>query len=240
MRESGQQVNQRFFDALWSSARFVPPEKFNTWPLASQLAAGAPRRLEVGPGLRPRLPVEGTHFVDMSQPAVDALRERGGLAERGEIYSLPYGEGAFDLVCAFDVVEHVDDDGRALTELTRVLAPGAALILSAPLHADRWTELDTASGHHRRYDPAELAGLLDRHGLSIAQSAPYGMQVKSGPVLRFGMYVMRTHPEIAMNWDNKLLMPLALFFEKPLRLADGLIDTQQVDEALLVCRRTAS
>jgi hypothetical protein len=60
-------VNRAFNDALWRVVN-VPPRKFNTWPLLSQLAAAAPDRLEIGPGMRPRLPIEGTHFIDLSAP----------------------------------------------------------------------------------------------------------------------------------------------------------------------------
>ena len=64
------ETNSRFYDALWTDARLIEPERFNTWPLVGSLVAQHPRRLEVAPGLRPRLPIEGTHFVDQSAPAV--------------------------------------------------------------------------------------------------------------------------------------------------------------------------
>ncbi len=49
-------ANQEFYDPLWKRSRLIRPERFNTWPLVSDLAGKCPRRLEVGPGLRPRLP----------------------------------------------------------------------------------------------------------------------------------------------------------------------------------------
>jgi hypothetical protein len=70
-------ANRRFYDSLWSAARLVEPEQFNTWPLVRSLLADCGRRLEVAPGLRPRLPIEGTQFVDISAPALMKLRERG-------------------------------------------------------------------------------------------------------------------------------------------------------------------
>ena len=60
--------NRRFYDALWSASYVVSPQRFNTWPLLSALAASATARLEIGPGLHPRLPIAGTHFVDVSAP----------------------------------------------------------------------------------------------------------------------------------------------------------------------------
>ncbi len=63
-------VNREFYDALWSDAKLQPPERFNTWPLISGLLAASPARLEIGPGLRPRLPIAGTHFLDISSPVI--------------------------------------------------------------------------------------------------------------------------------------------------------------------------
>jgi ubiquinone/menaquinone biosynthesis C-methylase UbiE len=43
-----------------------------------------------------------------------------------QIASLPFSHGAFDLVCALDIVEHVDDDDAALSEISRVAEPSGA------------------------------------------------------------------------------------------------------------------
>jgi SAM-dependent methyltransferase len=122
-------LNQRFYDALWAYSRLVRPERFNTWPLLSELASRSPSRLEIGPGLRPRLPIAGTHFVDISPPAIARLKAEGGLATGGAIAALPFADGQFDLVCAFDVIEHIDDDQGGFRELSRVLRKGGLLIL---------------------------------------------------------------------------------------------------------------
>src|SRR3989442_4043474 len=111
-------TNRRFYDALWSAGYLVSPHRFNTWPELSALAATATARLEVGPGLRPRLPVCGTHFVDVSGPALARLPERGGLPTLSDLAALPLRDRAFDLVCAFDIVEHVENHPRVFAELS--------------------------------------------------------------------------------------------------------------------------
>ena len=105
------------------------PDRFNTWPLISELLPLAPVRLEIGPGLRPRLPISGTYFVDISPPVIERLTARGGIAVPGEITDLPFSDGKFDLVCAFDVIEHAEDDRRVFGEVSRVLKEGGGLYL---------------------------------------------------------------------------------------------------------------
>jgi SAM-dependent methyltransferase len=231
------QINKRFYDAMWTDARLVQAERFNTWPLVRSLLAQSLRRLEVGPGLRPRLPVEGTHFVDISTPALARLRESGGSVVLSPMSCLPFPDGAFDLVCALDIIEHVDDDDRALAELSRVAAPGAALLLSLPLHPSRWSAFDDFVGHRRRYEPERLTAKLGAQGLSVERSAVYGMRPRSSRLVEFGMWWLTHEREKAMWWYNRVMMPLAVRFEKKLAVLPGLIDTAQIDEILLVCRK---
>ncbi|HTJ92496.1 MAG TPA: methyltransferase domain-containing protein [Pararobbsia sp.] len=233
-------VNRRFYDTLWASASLVDPARFNTWPLIETLLATAPKRLEVAPGLRPRLPIQGSKFVDLSESAVSTLRNSGADAVEGQIAALPFDDAQFDLVCALDIVEHVDDDTRALSELVRVARQDATLLLSVPLHASRWTSFDDFVGHRRRYEPAQLLELLGMHGLTIERSAVYGMQPESSRLLDFGVWGLTHHPRFA-NWlYNRVLMPIGMHFQKPLIFVDGLLDTAHVDEVLLVCSKTRS
>src|SRR5688500_6652548 len=89
------EVNRRFYDALWRDAQLIPPQRFNTWPLVDELAANAPRRIEIAPGLRPRLPIAGTAFVDISAPALRQLGAHGGLATQALADALPYPDRSF-------------------------------------------------------------------------------------------------------------------------------------------------
>ena len=232
------ELNRRFYDALWADARLIEPERFNTWPLVNSLVPS--RRLEVAAGLRPRLPIEGTQFIDISAPALARLRERGASVVLGTISSLPFPADTFDLVCAFDIVEHVDDDDLALRELTRVAAPDAVVLLSAPLHPSRWTAFDELVGHRRRYEPLELLAKLAHHDLSVECSAVYGMRPRSSHLVNFGMWGLTHRREQAMWWYNRVMMPLAVRFAKKLALAPGMVDTERVDEVLLVCRKASA
>jgi SAM-dependent methyltransferase len=231
-------VNRRFYDRLWGGSRLLPPERFSTWPLVSGLAAQAPARLEIGPGLRPRLPLAGTRFIDLSPAAVARLAAAGGQAEVGSALELPATARSIDLLCALDVVEHVVDDARVFGELERVLAADGTLLLSAPLFAARWTPFDAICGHHRRYEPDELRARLAAHGLRIVQSAAYGMQPRQW-LVDLGLWFMKWMPRRAMFFYN-LGLPLALRLQPPLALRAGDAALDGIaDEVLLVCRRSA-
>lgn len=230
-------VNRHYYDSLWSGARLVEPQRFNTWPLVQSLLAPDQCRLEVAPGLRPRLPLEDTRFVDISEPALAKLHGRGATVAVGQVTALPFADGCFDLVCALDIVEHVEDDAAALSEICRVARVGATLLLSVPLHAFRWTPFDDFVGHRRRYEPGALAARLSEHHLSVQRSAVFGMQPQSSRLLDLGMWWLTHHRERALWWYNRAFMPLGLRMQKKLELQTGMIETHDVDEILMVCRK---
>lgn len=230
-------INRDFYDALWADTTVERPERFNTWPLVAGFLSQSPVRLEIGPGLRPRLPVTGTHFIDLSAVAVAQLNVRGGRAQVGEITTLPFASGQFDLVAAFDVIEHVENDRQALLELGRVLKPGGVLLCSVPLHASHWTTFDACVGHARRYDPAAFQSLLAENGLSIEQSAVFGMQPNNAWLLDYGVRMLTHKRRQALRWYNWVFMPLGMFFQKKLIFVPGLMATEGVHEVALVCRR---
>jgi SAM-dependent methyltransferase len=230
--------NRRFYDSLWSGARLVEPQRFNTWPLVRDLLAGCARRLEVAPGLRPRLPIVGTQFVDISAPALAKLRGRGGDAVLGRVTCLPFSDATFDLVCALDIIEHVEDEDGALSELSRVAKSDAILLISTALHPSLWTSFDDFVGHKRRYEPPRLLAKLAQHHIKVERSAVFGMRPRSSRLVDLGMWWLLHQRERAMWWYNRAFMPMGLRFQKDLQFAPGMIETQDVDEVLLVCRRS--
>jgi SAM-dependent methyltransferase len=229
--------NRRFYDLLWSGAHLIEAEQFNTWPLVQSLLPESGRQLEIAPGLRPRLPIAGTQFVDISAPALRALQSRGADVAMGQVTSLPFADATFDLVCAMDIIEHVDDEDGAIGELGRVAKSGAAIILSTPLHPSRWNSFDEFVGHKRRYEPARLLEKLAEHHLIVERTAVFGMQPSSSRVLDIGMWWLTHFREHSMWWYNKVFMKWGLRMQPPLDMHEGMIATDAVDEILLVCRR---
>jgi len=155
----------------------------------------------------------------------------------GEVTALPFADRSFDLVCAFDIIEHVDDDEAALHEVQRIVKPGRTVLLSAPLHPELWTSFDELVGHKRRYDPAHLLSKLARYHLVVEHSAVFGMQPRSSLLVNCGMWWLLHHRERALWWYNCTIMQFGLLLQKRLRLEPGMIATDGVAEVLLVCRK---
>lgn len=97
----------------------------------------------------------------------------GGEVRHGSVEQLRDGE-QFDLVCAFEVLEHIEDDEAAVAAWVQRLRPGGHLLLSVPAHQDRFAAADELVGHYRRYDPPQLRLLLRRNGLTGVDLRLYG------------------------------------------------------------------
>ena len=90
----------------------------------------------------------------------------------------------FDLVCAFEVLEHLEDDSAALRRWQRFLRPGGWVLVSVPAGRDRIGPADRRAGHMRRYDRADLEAVLTRAGLTdptvVAYGFPLGYALEAG------------------------------------------------------------
>jgi SAM-dependent methyltransferase len=105
------------------------------------------------------LPFAATRVPSASFAQMDARR-------------LPYA-AEFDVVGAFDVIEHIEEDVDVLENLKRAAKPGGGVIISVPQHKWLWSEIDKQSFHFRRYEKRELHEKIESVGLKIVYSTSF-------------------------------------------------------------------
>ena len=90
---------------------------------------------------------------------------------QASITELPFMDNSFDLVCAFDVIEHVEDDEKALDELFRVCSKNGNIVITVPAFMQLWSRHDVVNHHKRRYLLSSLKKqVLQRRGEIIFAS----------------------------------------------------------------------
>lgn len=87
--------------------------------------------------------------------------------------ALPFPDETFDVVGAFDVLEHCEPEAQAVAELARVLRTGGRLLMSVPAYQWAWTDHDERAGHYRRYTRRRLVAAIEGGGL-VVERATYG------------------------------------------------------------------
>ncbi len=103
-----------------------------------------------------------------------AARRTGGLAElvQMDARAIPF-RAEFDLICAFDVLEHIDADTEVLSQMVAALAPGGSVLLSVPQHPALWSQVDDIAHHKRRYTTGELAAKCRAAGLVVRRNTSF-------------------------------------------------------------------
>ncbi len=85
----------------------------------------------------------------------------------GSITSLPFQSNEFDLVCAFDVVEHVEEDILAIAELHRVCKPQGYVFTTVPAFMFLWSDHDLINEHVKRYTKKQFLRLFKEENTEI-------------------------------------------------------------------------
>jgi SAM-dependent methyltransferase len=81
--------------------------------------------------------------------------------------------GKFDIVGAFDVIEHIPEDETVLREIHTALRSGGGAIIAVPQHPRLWSPADDAAFHQRRYERGELEKKLHGAGLEVLHSTSF-------------------------------------------------------------------
>lgn len=177
--------DQSFFEFTASVERshfwYVPRRRLLT-TLIDRYFPDASRYLEIGCGTGDMLSavlalkswpsVNGSDLYPKSLSSVASrLGKDVGLVQL-DARHIP-ASAKFDIIAAFDVIEHIVDDEQVLKSMHAALKPGGGVIIAVPQHPFLWSHSDDLGGHVRRYRRGELEDKLQHAGFSIEYSNSY-------------------------------------------------------------------
>jgi SAM-dependent methyltransferase len=123
-------------------------------------AAGGNTRVLRAHGWRPLA-------IEYSESGAAVARSRGLDVIRADARFLPVESRSLDLVVAFDVLEHIEEDDLAAAEIRRVLRPGGTALIAVPCDMRLWSAHDDAVHHVRRYERDSLRAVIQKGGLEV-------------------------------------------------------------------------
>lgn len=84
---------------------------------------------------------------------------------------------SFDFLFAFEVLEHIDNDGEVLSEWLQYLKPGGTFVATVPAHQKKFGASDHLVGHVRRYEKDQMRDLLSSANLREISIINYGFPI---------------------------------------------------------------
>lgn len=108
--------------------------------------------------------LKGLQYAKKNLPGVDFVQfdvTKGKIGEQ------------FDMITAFDVIEHIDNDVAAISNINEMLNKDGVLIVSVPQHMFLWGKLDEIVKHKRRYSKKELVTRLKENGFDISYATSF-------------------------------------------------------------------
>jgi SAM-dependent methyltransferase len=108
-----------------------------------------------------------TRLVAIDRARIDPRCLEVALPAQADATSIPFSDSVFAAVFLFDVLEHVDEEAKALSEIRRVLRPGGKLLVTVPAFMFLYGLQDEVSEHKRRYRRKPLVDLLRQSGFFV-------------------------------------------------------------------------
>jgi SAM-dependent methyltransferase len=125
--------------------------------------------------------------VDRSSTALELAAAHGFATTCADAEAIPLADSSVDLLTAFDVLEHLDDDLAGLDEFHRVLRPDGLLLLTVPAYRFLWSEHDEALMHRRRYVASELHAKLTCCGFQVLKGS-YAVFFTFFPIVAYRLF----------------------------------------------------
>ena len=159
----------------------IPPMTLTGWlrydRVGSFIPSGAVSVLEVGCGMGAMGAILARSFEYTGiEPDAQSFATAEAQVVGGRVMNVDaerFGGRDFDVVCAFEVLEHIEDDVAALREWASFARPGGRIVISVPAGRERFGAADKRVGHFRRYNPSDLFEVMRAAGLTAPVVVPY-------------------------------------------------------------------
>lgn len=123
--------------------------------------------------------------VDISDDAIRFMKQQGyKRIKKVTGIKLPFKANEFDMVGAFDVLEHIEPQVGALEEWRRIIKPGGAVVITVPAYQWLWSNHDASLHHKRRYTTNRLEEAANKAGL-VVEKKSYAIVFSLGLVVGF-------------------------------------------------------
>ena len=192
-------------------------------------------------------------LVDFSEQTLDMLRQRFKESDAieylcADLENLSTGT-TFDIVLAFEVLEHIDEDARAFAKLSALTKPQGYFIMSVPAYRKKWQKQDVHAGHIRRYERSELREKLTNAGFGNVQIIDYGFPLTA---LMYPLRQTLYKPDMGSSLQDRskksgisrpLFSRIPLWLLRPfyfpfIRLQDIFINKDLGDGFIAIARKT--
>lgn len=112
-------------------------------------------------------------------PLKQYLKKKNWYPLCGDLTKLPYRDETFDFLSVLDVIEHIEEDKHAISEMSRILKKNGILIISVPHRMKYYTNQDRLIGHYRRYEINQLISNFSKFSLwNLKTFGVYGSLMK--------------------------------------------------------------
>lgn len=120
----------------------------------------------------PDMRLVGTEIYSKGIGFAQKRLPEGAVFHQMDARAIPFTD-EFDVIGAFDCLEHIEEDEDVLAEIYRALKPGGGAIFTVPQHAFLWSEADERACHKRRYGQGELQRKMKTAGFDILRTTSF-------------------------------------------------------------------
>jgi len=201
--------------AAWAACSFFPAPGS-----VLEIGCGSGFILE---GLQAALPDAELYASDLLGTFLEQTARRVPAAHlmQMDARQIPF-RAEFDLVAAFDVLEHIDEDQLVLEQIGRALRPGGGLLLTVPQHPALWSAVDDYSRHRRRYTRRRLLLQMQQAGFTVLRMTSVFMFILPALVAA-RLRQRRLSADFDPTADLRVVEPWNRLFERLTRFEESLI-----------------